>query len=148
MGGRRPSMTSWSWPSRLIRRISSPEQLQAANFRLLLNRSDFYKIKLEKCKKIPGKTYYVYKQKKNPEEDFISMISPEEWGASCPEYVGGYRLEYDMSWTELKDCDKKSNETALINKILDTNTSDLKFSFLPSQYQANRMLESHAPENK
>merc|ERR1712029_425935 len=48
-------------------------------------------------KKIPGKTYYVYKQKKNPEEDFISMISPEEWGASCPEFVGGYRLEHDMS---------------------------------------------------
>merc|ERR1719324_691890 len=93
-------------------------------------------------KKIPGKTYYVYKQKKNPDEEFLSMISPEEWGSACPEYVGGYRLEFDMSWTELQDCDKKSNETALINKILDTNTSDLKFSFLPSQYQANRMLES------
>merc|ERR1711872_782979 len=99
-------------------------------------------------KKIPGKTYYVYKQKKNPDEEFLSMISPEEWGASGPEFVGGYRLEFDMSWTELKDCEKKSNETALINKILDTNTSDLKFSFLPSQYQASRMLESHAPENK
>merc|ERR1711994_1065732 len=97
-------------------------------------------------KKIPGKTYYVYKQRKNPDEEFLSMISPEEWGSSCPEYVGGYRLEFDMSWTELQDCDKKSNETALINKILDTNTSDLKFSFLPSQYQANRMLESS--ENK
>merc|ERR1711988_1405837 len=97
-------------------------------------------------KKIPGKTYYVYKQKKNPDEEFLSMISPEEWGSACPEYVGGYRLEFDMSWTELQDCDKKSNETALINKILDTNTSDLKFSFLPSQYQANRMLESS--ENK
>merc|ERR1712102_140575 len=28
-------------------------------------------------KKIPGKTYYVYKQRKNPEEEFLSMISPE-----------------------------------------------------------------------
>merc|ERR1711878_228813 len=84
--------------------------------------------------------------KKNPDEEFLSMISPEEWGSACPEYVAGYRLEFDMSWTELQDCDKKSNETALINKILDTNTSDLKFSFLPSQYQANRMLESS--ENK
>merc|ERR1739838_1196034 len=84
--------------------------------------------------------------KKIPDEEFLSMISPEEWGSACPEYVGGYRLEFDMSWTELQDCDKKSNETALINKILDTNTSDLKFSFLPFQYQANRMLESS--ENK
>ena len=30
------------------------------------------------------------------------MISPEEWGSACPEYVGGYRLEFDMSWTELQ----------------------------------------------
>merc|ERR1712051_635602 len=93
-------------------------------------------------KKIPGKTYYIYKQKKNPDEEFMSMISPEEWGEAGPEFVGGYKLEYDMSWTELQDIERKSNETALINKILDTNTSDLKFSFLPSQYQASRMLES------
>jgi len=93
-------------------------------------------------KKIPGKTYYIYKQKKNPDEEFMSMISPEEWGESGPEFVGGYKLEYDMSWTELQDIERKQNETALINKILDTNTSDLKFSFLPSQYQASRMLES------
>ena len=53
-------------------------------------------------KKIPGKTYYVYKQRKNPEEEFLSMISPQEWGESGPEFVQGYRLEFDMSWTELK----------------------------------------------
>ena len=44
-----------------------------------------------------------------------------------------------------QNIEKKSNETVLINKILDTNTSDLKFSFLPSQYQANKMLESQQP---
>ena len=53
-------------------------------------------------KKIPGKTYYIYKQKKNPDEEFMSMISPEEWGESGPEFVGGYKLEDDMSWTELQ----------------------------------------------
>merc|ERR1712037_900320 len=93
------------------------------------------------CKKIPGKTYYVYKQRKNPEDEFLSMISPQEWGPSGPEFVQGYRLEYDMSWTELKDLDKRSNELSLINKILDTNASDIQFKFLPSQYQANMMLE-------
>lgn len=92
-------------------------------------------------KKIPGKTYYVYKQRKNPEEEFLSMISPQEWGPSGPEFVQGYRLEYDMSWTELKDLDKRSNELSLINKILDTNASDIQFKFLPSQYQATMMLE-------
>ena len=114
-------------------------------------------------KKIPGKTYYVYKQRKNPEEEFLSMISPQEWGPSGPEFVQGYRLEFDMSWTELKvnnynqfnifsliiltlsllyqDLDKRSNELCLINKILDTNASDIQFKFLPSQYQATMMLE-------
>merc|ERR1712156_380003 len=94
-------------------------------------------------KKIPGKTYYVYKQRKNPEEEFLSMISPQEWGPSGPEFVQGYRLEFDMSWTELKDLDKRSNELSLINKILDTNASDIQFKFLPSQYQANKMLEEN-----
>merc|ERR1711962_1086877 len=90
-------------------------------------------------KKIPGKTYYVYKQRKNPDEEMLSMISPEEWGPGGPEFVAGYRLEYDMSWTPLEDCERKSNETQLINKILDT-TAEVKFNFLPSQYQAGLAL--------
>jgi len=89
-------------------------------------------------KKIPGKTYYIYKQRKNPDEEFLSMISPEEWGAASPEFVAGYRLEFDMSWTPLKDCDKRSNELMLINKILDTS-EQVTFNFLPSQYQAAQM---------
>ena len=28
-------------------------------------------------KKVPGTTYYVYKNRKNPDTEFISMISPE-----------------------------------------------------------------------
>ena len=40
-------------------------------------------------KKVPGKKYYVYKQRKNPEDEMISMISPEEWGPGGPEYVAG-----------------------------------------------------------
>ena len=63
----------------------------------------------------------VYKQRANPDEEMLSMISPEEWGPGGPEYVGGYRLEFDMSWTELKDCDRRGNEIQMINKILDTS---------------------------
>ena len=40
-----------------------------------------------------------------------------------------------------QDLDKRSNELSLINKILETNASDIQFKFLPSQYQANMMLE-------
>ena len=25
----------------------------------------------------------------------------QEWGAGGPEFVGAYRLEFDMSWTEV-----------------------------------------------
>ena len=85
------------------------------------------------------------------------MISPEEWGPGGPEYVGGYRLEFDMSWTELKDLDRRGNEIQMINKILDTsqvgktNSKEkhslsyfpqaVSFNFLPSQYQAGLALE-------
>merc|ERR1712079_723112 len=68
-------------------------------------------------KKIPGKTYYVYKQRKNPELEFISMI-----------------------WTKEKDMEKRGTELMLINKILDAGTN-VQFNFLPSQYQAGKALE-------
>jgi len=98
-------------------------------------------------KKIPGKVYYVYKQRKNPDQEFISMISPQEWGASGPEFVAAYRLEHDMSWTPEKDMEKRGNELMLINKILDAGT-DVKFSFLPSQYQAGKALEDASSKPK
>jgi len=91
-------------------------------------------------KKVPGKTYYVYKQRKNPDLEFISMISPQEWGPSGPEFEAAYRLENDMSWTQEKDMDRRENELQLINKILDAGTN-VQFNFMPSQYQAARCLE-------
>ena len=36
------------------------------------------------------------------------MFYVKEWGASCPEFVAAYRLEHDMSWTQvsvnIRDC--------------------------------------------
>jgi hypothetical protein len=92
-------------------------------------------------KKVPGTIYYVYKQRKHPDQEMISLISPQEWGAAGPEFVAAYRLEFDMSWTEEKDMDRRQNELQLINKILDAGTENVKFNFLPSQYQASRCLE-------
>ena len=89
-------------------------------------------------KKIPGKIYYIYKQRTDKDKEFLSMISPQEWGAAAPEFVAGYRLEFDMSWTRLSDIEKKNTENALINKILDMDAgSGVQLTFLPSQYQAN-----------
>jgi len=91
-------------------------------------------------KKVPGKKYYIYKQRKNPDDEMLSMISPEEWGAGGPEYVAGYRLEFDMSWTPLDDCERRGNEIKMINQIIDTSEA-VTFNFLPSQYQAGLALE-------
>eukprot|EP00090_Calanus_glacialis_P043228 TRINITY_DN76494_c0_g1_i1.p1 TRINITY_DN76494_c0_g1~~TRINITY_DN76494_c0_g1_i1.p1 ORF type:complete len:235 (-),score=91.08 TRINITY_DN76494_c0_g1_i1:56-760(-) len=91
-------------------------------------------------KKVPGTTYYVYKNRKNPDTEFISMISPQEWGSASPEFCGGYRLEFDQSWTALADCDRKTNELMMIDRILDTD-AQVSFSFLPSQYQAGIAIE-------
>jgi len=94
-------------------------------------------------KKVPGTTYYVYKNRRNPDTEFISMISPQEWGSSAPDFCGGYRLEFDMSWTPLADCERRATELMMIDQILDTE-AQVSFSFLPSQYQASNALQQQA----
>ncbi len=46
----------------------------------------------------------------------------QEWGADCPEFVTGYKLEHDMSWTPLANVEQKSDENMMIDKILRTGT--------------------------
>jgi len=78
-------------------------------------------------KKIPGKVYYVYRREQTGAK-YMSMISPEEWGASCPEFVAGYKLEYDMNWTPFDKIERKNDENACIDKILKAG-SQLAISF-------------------
>lgn len=48
----------------------------------------------------------------------------QEWGANCPhEFVGAYKLEYDMSWTPIEEVDEKTQEFALIDKILNAQNA-------------------------
>lgn len=50
---------------------------------------------------------------------FFSLF--QEWGASCPHmFSGAYRLEHDMSWTPIEEVEERSQQFALIDKILDT----------------------------
>ncbi|XP_046437055.1 uncharacterized protein C1orf50 homolog isoform X2 [Daphnia pulex] len=73
-------------------------------------------------KKVPGKVYYLYQRTSG--QKYFAMLSPEEWGANCPHtFLGGYRLEADMSWTPTSKVEKKDNELRLINQILDGNKS-------------------------
>lgn len=49
--------------------------------------------------KKPGSTYYLYK-KPNSGQEYFSMLSPDEWGASLKsEYLGAFRLESDHGFT-------------------------------------------------
>jgi len=74
-------------------------------------------------KKIPGKCYYVYQRPSG--QKYFSMLSPEEWGSSCPhEFLGGYRLEADMSWTAESQVEQKDRELNVIDHIL-TGTKTL-----------------------
>lgn len=51
-------------------------------------------------KPLIGHTYHLYKKVKEEEEKFIlSMIAPDEWGASMPyEFVASARLMADHTW--------------------------------------------------
>ncbi|XP_011436160.2 uncharacterized protein C1orf50 homolog [Crassostrea angulata] len=69
--------------------------------------------------KKPGTTYYLYERDSG--QKYMSILSPEEWGASCPHvFSGAYRLEHDMSWTPIEEVEERSQQFALIDKILDT----------------------------
>ncbi|XP_033113721.1 uncharacterized protein C1orf50 homolog [Anneissia japonica] len=73
-------------------------------------------------KKCPGKVYHLYKRPSG--QRYFSLLSLEDWGATCPhEYLGTYRLEYDMTWTPEKDMERRSNEIGLIDKVLNMQTS-------------------------
>jgi len=69
--------------------------------------------------KKPGTMYHMYKRESG--QKYLSILSPKEWGASCPhEHLGSWRLEYDMSWTPLADVQKKSEQLALMDKVLNS----------------------------
>ena len=58
--------------------------------------------RLYKCKHnfepVVGNTYYLYK--KQNQEEFLSIISPSEWGNKF-ELIGKFQLQTDGRWIEL-----------------------------------------------
>nr|ACO15449.1 C1orf50 homolog [Caligus clemensi] len=67
-------------------------------------------------KKVPGKVYYVYKKPSG--QGYISMLSPDEWGSKCPEHLGAYKLEPDMTWTPIDKVQQRQNDYKMINQLL------------------------------
>ncbi|KAJ6658777.1 hypothetical protein lerEdw1_019698 [Lerista edwardsae] len=67
--------------------------------------------------KKPGNTYYLYQR--NSGQRYFSMLSPKEWGASCPsKFLGAYKLQHDMSWTPSEETEKKDAELNVLEKLL------------------------------
>lgn len=67
-------------------------------------------------KKVPGSTYYLYRRPNG--QEYFGMIKPEEWGALCPhEFLGGYRLESDQTWTPTEAIEKKNRQMEALSRI-------------------------------
>ncbi|XP_072308118.1 uncharacterized protein C1orf50 homolog [Eucyclogobius newberryi] len=67
--------------------------------------------------KKPGNMYYLYERPSG--QKYFSIISPKEWGPSCPHsYIGGFKLQHDMSWTPVEEMEKRDAEIAIMDKLL------------------------------
>ncbi|XP_068598607.1 uncharacterized protein C1orf50 homolog [Brachionichthys hirsutus] len=67
--------------------------------------------------KKPGNVYYLYQRPSG--QKYFSIISPKEWGASCPHtFIGAFKLQHDMSWTPLDEVKKRSSELAALDKLI------------------------------
>ncbi|PSN53872.1 Uncharacterized protein C0J52_02422 [Blattella germanica] len=67
--------------------------------------------------KRPGQIYHLYERSSG--QRYFSMLSPEDWGGSQPHlYIGAYRLEQDYSWTPAGSLTDRSNQMALVDKLL------------------------------
>ena len=68
-------------------------------------------------KKIPGKIYYLYRRPN--ETTYMSMLSPEEWGSSCPHtFLYAYKLQFDYTWTPYEDIEKTEEDNILVEKLI------------------------------
>ncbi|OWF35600.1 uncharacterized protein C1orf50 homolog [Mizuhopecten yessoensis] len=77
--------------------------------------------------KKPGTLYYMYERESG--QKYMSILSPEDWGSSCPhEFVGAYKLEFDMSWTPIEEMEKRTEQFALIDRLLTSNQKSISDS--------------------
>uniref|UniRef100_A0A8D0BNJ9 Chromosome 1 open reading frame 50 n=1 Tax=Salvator merianae TaxID=96440 RepID=A0A8D0BNJ9_SALMN len=67
--------------------------------------------------KRPGNIYYLYRRQNG--QRYFSMLSPKEWGPSCPsEFLGAYKLQHDLSWTPSDDVEKRDAQLNVLDKLL------------------------------
>uniref|UniRef100_A0A9L0IT52 Uncharacterized protein n=1 Tax=Equus asinus TaxID=9793 RepID=A0A9L0IT52_EQUAS len=67
--------------------------------------------------KKPGNIYYLYKRESG--QQYFSIISPKEWGTSCPhDFLGAYKLQHDLSWTPYEDIEKQDAKISIMDTLL------------------------------
>jgi len=72
--------------------------------------------------KKPGNMYYLYQRPSG--QNYFSIISPQEWGPSCPHpFIAAYKLQHDMSWTPVDQVEKRDAEIAIMDKLLNRQTA-------------------------
>ncbi|XP_068098852.1 uncharacterized protein C1orf50 homolog [Hyperolius riggenbachi] len=80
--------------------------------------------------KKPGNIYYLYKRESG--QRYFSILSPKDWGASCPhEFIAAYKLQHDMSWTPFENIARRDAEINIIDKLLNDQIA------LPSSAEPN-----------
>ncbi|XP_048207012.1 uncharacterized protein C1orf50 homolog isoform X2 [Perognathus longimembris pacificus] len=78
--------------------------------------ADLHHVACNMVKK-PGNIYYLYKRESG--QQYFSIISPEEWGTSCPhDFLGAYKLQHDLSWTPYEDIEKQDAKISIMDKLL------------------------------
>ncbi len=68
----------------------------------------------------PGHIYHLYRKPNG--RSYFSMLSPADWNDSPPhEFLGSYRLEADMSWTDMAaaENDHPDDSRELIKRLLE-----------------------------
>lgn len=68
-------------------------------------------------RKIPGTIYHMYARESG--QKYISMLSPEEWGAGLThDFQGSFRLEHDSTWTPIDRMKEVSAKNAWAQRLL------------------------------
>ncbi|XP_003976215.2 uncharacterized protein C1orf50 homolog [Takifugu rubripes] len=69
-----------------------------------------------------GNIYYLYQRPSG--QKYFSIISPKEWGPSCPHpFINAFKLQHDMSWTPLEQVEKRDAELAIMDKLVSQQAS-------------------------
>ncbi|KAJ8312197.1 hypothetical protein KUTeg_009570 [Tegillarca granosa] len=91
--------------------------------------------------KKPGTFYYLYSRESG--QEYMSILSPQEWGPSCPhKFIGAFKLEHDMSWTPIEDVEQRSEQFRFNRQNLECTESHNRL-IIPKFWRDNKGLSCH-----